>query len=210
MGLSAFYGNRPSDEGAIKLIHKCLDLGVNFFDTAYIYAWGVNEELLGKAIREAIAAGKIKRQDVVIATKFGFVKTEQGGASVSSSPENVRAVIDGSLKRLDLGYIDLFYQHRVDPNTPIEDTIRAAAEYVKEGKIKALGLSEAGESTIRRAHAVHPISALQTEYSLWTPDPESNGRGMLTGTITKLEDLQEDDWRRSNPRFMGDNFNKKP
>jgi aryl-alcohol dehydrogenase-like predicted oxidoreductase len=229
MGLSDFYGtkdNRPTDEHAVKLIHRCIEIGINFFDTAYVYAWGVNEELLGKAIREGIAAGKFKREDVVIATKYGLVKTEQG-MSVSSSPENVKAVIDGSLKRLDIGYIDLVYQHRVDPKTPIEDTIRAAAEYVKEGKVKALGLSEAGVATIRRAHAVHPISALQTEYSLWTPDPETNGlldvchelgitfvaysplgRGFLTGAITKPEDLDEKDWRRNNPRFMGENFTK--
>jgi len=188
---------------------------------------GVNEELLGRAIREAIAAGKIKRQDVVIATKFGIVRSEQGTFSISSSPEKVRAIIDLSLEKLDLGYIDLVYQHRVDPKTPIEDTIRTVVEYVKQGKVKAIGLSEAAPETIRRAHAVYPISALQTEYSLWTPDPENNGlldvcrelgitfvaysplgRGFLTGAITKPEDMEETDWRRSIPRFMGENFNK--
>jgi len=225
MGMSAFYGKRPNDEDAIKVIHRALDLGVNFFDTAYVYAWGINEELLGKAIKSAIAAGKIKREDVVIATKFGFVK-KGDNTTISSSPEDIRTVTDGSLQRLDLGYIDLMYQHRVDPNTPIEDVIHVMAEYVKQGKVKTLGLSEASVETLRKAHAVHPIAALQTEYSLWSTEPESGhlqacrelgvtfvaysplGRGFLTGAITKPEDLEANDWRCSNPRFQGEAFAK--
>jgi len=225
MGMSYAYGKRPSEEECIKVIHRALDLGVNFFDSAFIYGWGHNEELLGKAIKSAIAAGKIKREDVVIATKYGFIKNGDS-IIITSSPENVRAVVDGSLQRLDLGYIDLLYQHRVDSKTPIEDTIRTAAEYVKQGKVKALGLSEASVETLRRAHAVHPITALQTEYSLWSLEPEHGhldacrelgvtfvaysplGRGFLTGNIKTPEDLEETDWRRKNPRFMGEAFTK--
>jgi len=225
MGMSFAYGNRPSEEVLIKVIHRALDLGINFFDSAFVYGWGHNEELLGKAIKSAIAAGKIKREDVVIATKYGLLK-KGVGLVTSSSPEDVRIVTDGSLQRLDLGYIDLLYQHRVDPNTPIEDTIRTAAEYVKQGKVKALGLSEASVETLRRAHAVHPITALQSEYSLWSSDPERGqldacrelgvtfvaysplGRGFLTGAIKKPEDLDETDWRRTNPRFQGEAFIK--
>jgi aryl-alcohol dehydrogenase-like predicted oxidoreductase len=225
MGMSAFYGNRPTEENAIKVIHRALELGVNFFDTAYVYAWGINEVLLGKAIKSAIAAGQIKREDVVIATKFGLVK--QGDTMViSSSPDDIRTVVDGSLQRLDLGPIDLLYQHRVDPKTPIEDVIHVMAEYVKQGKVKALGLSEPSVETLRKAHAVHPISALQTEYSLWSTEPESGlldvcrelgitfvaysplGRGFLTGAIKKPEDLEEKDWRCTNPRFVGEAFTK--
>jgi aryl-alcohol dehydrogenase-like predicted oxidoreductase len=170
MGMSAFYTPRPKEEDMIQVIHQALGLGINFFDTAYIYGLGHNEELLGKAIKSAIAEGKIKREDVVIATKFGFAK-EGDSVVVSSSPANIRSVVDESLQRLDLGYIDLLYQHRVDPTTPIEDVVHVMAEYVKQGKVKALGLSEASAETLRKAHAVHPITALQTEYSLWTTDP---------------------------------------
>jgi len=231
MGLSFAYStSKTTDEQAIQLIHKALDLGVNFFDSAFIYGMGANEELLGKAIRQAIAVGKIKREDVIIATKFGVVPAPPGSTPPmvpSSTPENVKLIVDGSLKRLDLGYIDLLYQHRVDPNTPIEDTMRAVVEYVKEGKVKSVGLSEASSQTIRRAHAVYPISALQTEYSLWSIDPEQNGlletchelgitfvsysplgRGFLTGAIKKPEDLDPTDWRRNNPRFQQENFTK--
>jgi len=227
MGMSFGYGKHPSEEESIKTIHRALDLGVNFFDTAYVYAWGVNEELLGKAIRSAIKAGKIKREDVVIATKFGWEQTPEGGRIVTSTPESVRRVTEASLKRLDLGYIDLLYQHRVDPNTPIEDTVKTVVEFIKKGVVKSYGLSEAAAATVRRAHAVHPVAALQSEYSLWTLDPETNdslatcrelgitfvaysplGRGFLTGSIKKFEDFDADDVRRQMPRFMGENFQK--
>jgi aryl-alcohol dehydrogenase-like predicted oxidoreductase len=227
MGLVGVYTTKPSEEDSIKVIHKALDLGINFFDTAYFYGWGSNEELLGKAIKSAIAAGKIKREDVVIATKFGVIQSE-GKSKITSTPDDIRTVVDGSLQRLDLGYIDLLYQHRVDPKTPIEDVVRVMTEYVKQGKVKALGLSEASVETLRKAHAVHPITALQTEYSLWTTDPDRPhshidvcrelgvtfvaysplGRGFLTGAVQKPEDLGEGDWRRSNPRFKGEAFSK--
>jgi len=226
MGMSSFYGNRPSEEECIKTIHRALDLGVNFFDTAYLYGWGHNEELLGKAIKAAINAGKIKREDVIIATKFGWEQLPEG-RKATSSPDSVRRVTEGCLKRLDLDYIDLLYQHRVDPQTPIEDTVRAVCEFIKKGTVKCYGLSEAAPETLRRAHAVHPVAALQSEYSLWTLDPETNGvlatcqelgitfvaysplgRGFLTGSIKKFEDFEADDVRRSMPRFQGENFQK--
>jgi len=221
MGMSMNYGKRPSEEDSIKAIHRALELGCNFFDTARAYGGGHNEELLGKAIKSAIAAGKIKREDVVIATKFGVPKENSGG------PEYVRQMAEESLKRLDLGYIDLLYQHRVDRNIPIEDIIRVVAELIKEGKVKYIGLSEAAPDTIRRAHAIHPITALQTEYSLWSIDPELNdtlatcrelgitfvaysplGRGFLTGSIKSWDEFEPNDRRRELPRFAPENFDK--
>jgi len=228
MGMSAYYG-APVDEAAgIKLIHRALELGCNFFDTAHGYGWGANEELLGKAIRQAIAAGKIKREDVIIATKFGVLQGDTPiSRVVSSKPADVRKVTEICLKKLDLGHIDLLYQHRVDPNTPIEETVGAMVELIKEGKVKYLGLSEASEATLRRAHKVHPISALQSEFSLWSTDAETNGtlaachelgitfvayaplgRGFLTGSIKTIDDFAPDDFRRTNPRFQGENFGK--
>jgi len=226
MGITAFYGHKKLDQDeATKLIHRAIQLGVNFFDTAYVYSWGLNEQFLGTAIRAAIAAGLTKREDVVIATKYGFLKQEDGNSKICSTPEAVRQVVDLSLKSLDLGYIDLLYQHRVDPQTPIEETIKTAAEYVKAGKVKYLGLSEASAATLRRAHAVHPITALQTEYSLWELEPETSGsldacrelgvtfvaysplgRGFLTGAIKSIDDFAPDDFRRRIPRFLPENF----
>jgi aryl-alcohol dehydrogenase-like predicted oxidoreductase len=228
MGMSAFYQNKPTEEDAIKVIHRALELGVNFFDTAYVYGWGHNEELLGKAIKSAITAGKVKRDDVVIATKFGFDKTTDGmGFKVTSNADVTKRVVDECIKRLDLGQIDLLYQHRVDPEVPIENVVRQMAEFVKEGKVKALGLSEASAATLRKAHAIHPISALQTEYSLWSTEPESNGtletcrelgvtfvaysplgRGFLTGALKTYDDLSQEDFRRRLPRFSPENFQK--
>ncbi|MBX5135227.1 aldo/keto reductase [Rhizobium lentis] len=221
MGMSFAYG--ASDEAeSVKTLHRAVDLGVTFFDTAEVYGPFTNEVLLGRALKPF-------RDRVVIATKFGFkIDTSQAGAAaiagVDSRPEHVRAVAEASLKRLDIETIDLFYQHRVDPNVPIEETVGAMAELVKEGKVRALGLSEAGSATIRRAHAVHPIAALQSEYSLWTRDPEEDvlatcrelgigfvpysplGRGFLTGAIRKADDLAYDDFRRQVPRFQAENF----
>ncbi|MGG7578097.1 aldo/keto reductase [Rhizobium sp. Nf11,1] len=221
MGMSFAYG--ASDEAeSVKTLHRAVDLGVTFFDTAEVYGPFTNEVLLGRALKPF-------RDRVVIATKFGFkIDTSQAGAAaiagVDSRPEHVRAVAEASLKRLDIETIDLFYQHRVDPNVPIEETVGAMAELVKEGKVRALGLSEAGSATIRRAHAVHPIAALQSEYSLWTRDPEEDvlatcrelgigfvpysplGRGFLTGAIRKADDLADDDFRRQVPRFQAENF----
>ncbi|WP_434711865.1 aldo/keto reductase [Rhizobium sp. YTUHZ045] len=221
MGMSFAYG--ASDEAeSVKTLHRAVDLGVTFFDTAEVYGPFTNEVLLGRALKPF-------RDRVVIATKFGFkIDTSQAGAAaiagVDSRPEHVRAVAEASLKRLDIETIDLFYQHRVDPNVPIEETVGAMAELVKEGKVRALGLSEAGSATIRRAHAVHPIAALQSEYSLWTRDPEEDvlatcrelgigfvpysplGRGFLTGAIRKADDLAHDDFRRQVPRFQAENF----
>jgi aryl-alcohol dehydrogenase-like predicted oxidoreductase len=220
MGMSAFYGT--ADEGeAIATIHRALELGVTFFDTAEMYGPYTNEELLGRAL-----AGR--RDEVVIATKFGirFAPTPENPMNrvLDGSPENVRRSIEGSLTRLGTDHVDLYYQHRIDPNVPIEETVGALAELVAEGKVRHLGLSEAAPETIRRAHAVHPITAVQTEYSLWTRDPEAEvlptcrelgigfvpysplGRGFLSGRFKSPEELAPDDFRRRGPRFTGDNL----
>jgi aryl-alcohol dehydrogenase-like predicted oxidoreductase len=220
MGMSEFYG--PSNEKeSIATIHHALELGIDMLDTADMYGPFKNEELVGRAI-------KGKRDSVIIATKFGNVRDPQDPTKrgINGSPEYVRQACEGSLKRLDVETIDLYYQHRVDKNTPIEETVGAMADLVKEGKVRYLGLSEASVNTIRRAHKVHPISVVQTEYSLWTRDPEDGlidalrlmdigfvaysplGRGFLTGQIKRIEDLAEDDFRRQNPRFQGENFQK--
>jgi aryl-alcohol dehydrogenase-like predicted oxidoreductase len=221
MSMSGYYNiGAGSDAESIRTIHRALDLGVTHLDTAEIYGPYANEELVGRAI-------KGRRDQVVLATKFGLVSHAGGGAGVlDSSPANIRTAVEGSLKRLGTDHIDLYYQHRVDPNTPIEDTVGALAQLVTEGKIRFLGLSEASPATIRRAHAVHPITALQTEYSLWTRDPEAEllpllrelgigfvpysplGHGFLTGDIRTPEQLSDDDWRKTNPRFTGENFHK--
>lgn len=219
MGMSDFYAGRDEDE-AIRTIHRALELGVSFFDTADMYGVGRNEELVGRAL-------KGRRNEAVIATKFGNVRSEDGKfLGVNGRPEYVRSACEASLRRLGVDHIDLYYQHRVDPNTPIEETVGAMAELVREGKVRYLGLSEAAPATIRRAHAVHPITALQTEYSLWSRDVEDEilpachelgigfvpysplGRGFLTGQIRTFEDLAEDDYRRFSPRFQGENFQK--
>jgi aryl-alcohol dehydrogenase-like predicted oxidoreductase len=222
--MSAFYTGAGSDDSeSIRTIHRALELGITLIDTAEIYGPYTNEELVGRAI-----AGR--RDDVVLATKFGLIPHRQGGASApDSSPESMRVALEGSLRRLGTDHIDLYYQHRVDPDTPIEETVGAMAELVAQGKVSHLGLSEAAPETIRRAHATHPITALQTEYSLWTRDPERDGvlttirelgigfvaysplgRGFLTGAIRSLEDLPEDDSRRAGrfPRFEGENFQR--
>ena len=217
MGMSDFYGGRDESE-AIATVHRALELGVTLLDTADIYGMGRNEELVGRAIRG-------QRDRVVIATKFGNVRNSDGTfKGVNGKPEYVRQSCDASLRRLDVEVIDLYYQHRVDPDTPIEDTVGAMAALVREGKVRWLGLSEAAPQTIRRAHAVHPIAALQTEYSLWSREPEDDilptvrelgigfvaysplGRGFLTGRIKRIDDLEADDYRRTSPRFQGDNF----
>lgn len=220
MGMSEFYGETDEQE-SIATIHRALELGVDFLDTADVYGPYKNEELVGRAIRG-------RRDEVIIATKFGIVRDPANPTvrAVSGKPDYVRAACEGSLKRLGIETIDLYYQHRVDPQTPIEETVGAMADLVTEGKVRYLGLSEAGTETLRRACAVHPISALQTEYSLWSRDPEDEilpacrelgigfvpysplGRGFLTGQIKRFEDLAEDDFRRHSPRFQGDNFNK--
>lgn len=217
MGMSEFYG--PTDENeSLSTIHRALDLGIDFLDTSDMYGPFTNEQLINKAIRG-------RRDQVVVATKFGIRRSEDR-RWIDGRPEYVREACDASLQRLGIDHIDLYYQHRVDTNVPIEDTIGAMAELVTSGKVLYLGLSEAAPDTIRRAHAVHPISALQTEYSLWSRDPEDEilavvrelgigfvaysplGRGFLTGQIKSFDDLAEDDYRRYSPRFQGENFQK--
>ncbi|MGX1691180.1 aldo/keto reductase [Brevundimonas naejangsanensis] len=218
MGMSAFYGGADEAQ-SIAVIHRALDLGVTLFDTAEMYGPHTNEVLLGKALQG-------RRDEAFIATKFGINRQPDGSAITDGSPANVRRAIEGSLSRLGVDHIDLYYQHRIDPNTPIEETVGAMAELVKEGKVRFLGLSEAAPATLRRAHAEHPITALQTEYSLWSRDPEDEllgvvrelgigfvpysplGRGFLSGEIKSIDDLAPDDFRRTNPRFAGDNFQK--
>ena len=219
MGMSEFYGPR-NDEQSIATIHCALDLEVNFLDTADVYGRGHNEELVGKALQG-------RRGEVVLATKFGNQRDAEGRfVSVNGRPEYVLQACDASLKRLGVEVIDLYYQHRVDRSVPIEDTVGAMARLIEAGKVRNLGLSEAAPATLRRAHKTHPISALQTEYSLWSRDPEDEilptcrelgitfvaysplGRGFLTGRLKRYEDLAPDDWRRNMPRFLGGNFEK--
>jgi aryl-alcohol dehydrogenase-like predicted oxidoreductase len=219
MGMSASYTGAGSDDAeSIRTMHRALDLGVTLIDTAEIYGPYTNEELVGRAIKD-------RRDLVVLATKFGLISHEGGGPwNLDSSPANIRTAVEGSLKRLGTDHIDLYYQHRVDPKTPIEETVGALAELIAEGKIRHIGLSEAAAGTIRRAHAVHPITALQSEYSLWTRDPEAHvmpllrelgigfvaysplGRGFLTGEIRSTADFADNDSRKNNPRFLGENF----
>lgn len=219
MGMSAFYGG--SDEAqSISVIHRALDLGVTLFDTAEMYGPHTNEVLVGKALKD-------RRVQAFVATKFGInYNADRTRLMTDGSPANVRRAIEGSLQRLGVDHVDLYYLHRVDPDTPIEETVGAMAELVQEGKVRFLGLSEAAPDTLRKAHATHPITALQTEYSLWSREPEDElfsvvrelgigfvpysplGRGFLSGDITSIDDLDADDFRRTNPRFMGENFQK--
>ena len=218
MGMSGSYGDASDEAESIRTIHRAIDLGVTFLDTAETYGRGHNEELVGRAIQG-------RRDQVVLATKFGLTShTGRPAGSLDSSPASVRAAVEGSLTRLGTDHIDLYYQHRVDPATPIEDTIGAMADLVTEGKIRYIGLSEAWVDNIRRAHAVHPVTALQSEYSLWTRDPQQEvlpllrelgigfvpysplGRGFLTGQIQSLDSIGDGDFRKSNPRFEGENF----
>jgi aryl-alcohol dehydrogenase-like predicted oxidoreductase len=220
MGMSEFYGQADEAE-SIATIHHAIDRGITLFDTADVYGMGRNEELVGRAIEK-------RRHQVIIATKFGIVRDSSNAAArgVNGRPDYVRQSCEASLRRLRISTIDLYYQHRVDTEVPVEDTIGAMARLIEEGKVRYLGLSEAGVNTIKRAHATHPITALQSEYSLWTRDPEDGslatcrelgiglvpysplGRGFLTGQIKKFEDLAKDDYRRSSPRFQGSNFQK--
>ncbi len=220
MGMSEFYGEK-NDEESIKAIHKAFDLGITFFDTADMYGPYTNEKLVGKAIAPF-------RKEITLATKFGIVRDPENPKKrgVNGRPEYVKSSVEGSLKRLNVEVIDLYYLHRKDPDTPIEETIGAMADLVKEGKIRGIGVSELNAETLRKAHATYPLSALQTEYSLWSRDPEDDtiptckqlgiafvaysplGRGFLTGQIKKFEDLEENDYRRFSPRFIGENFDK--
>jgi len=220
MGMAAFYGQASDEAQATAVIHRALDLGVTFLDTAEMYGPHTNELQVGRALAD-------RRNRAFVATKFGIgYNADRSALKVDGSPTNVRRAIEGSLQRLGMDHVDLYYLHRVDPDTPIEETVGAMGELVREGKVRFLGLSEAAPGTIRKAHATHPITALQTEYSLWSRDPEDEilatvdelgigfvpysplGRGFLSGDIKSIDDLAADDFRRTNPRFMGENFRK--